>query len=206
MQEPEIGINENTDEDFQFLTYLMMQFRYVVNSYEASLQTEESNQKIAELQGKCAGHRSFMQALHEVGYPDYRDMQEKEVPIIGEDSSQPLEFEQLCSLSANIDELKGTKRYSDLTLNINKKVNEKKDWLYYQANKGRDLFFINGWHNSMELISNWMNHIKDMYEMEKQKKEKDKQEKLPFSEYVHPITKTGLLNTKMPDNDKDDDE
>ena len=52
----------------------MQQLRFRMNIIENTLQTEESGNKIAFLQGNCAGFRSLIAALKEADYDDYTNV------------------------------------------------------------------------------------------------------------------------------------
>jgi hypothetical protein len=172
----EFEVVESVDDRTpSILVDLVHQLNYKVASYEAQLQTEESGNNIAKLQGQCAGYRSYLQSLHEVGYRDFRGDKEELRPW---SDDEMFKFPEMSKIVPLIREWQSSNTYSLLMKNLEAKVDDKKNDLYYEAEKGRDLFFTKGWHNAVQQISDWCSSIIDSYEQEKKRIEKEKSESL----------------------------
>ena len=166
----------------------MVMLRTEMNRTEASLQTEESGTKIAFLQGKCAGYRSLCKILVESGYSDYTDARLTE-ELIFECNK---ENEWYCKTgdynvlsywhlkAMDIEEI-----MSDIKKPFEKRVETMKDKLFYEAEKGRELYFVKGWYFILAIFDDWCAAINLAYEVAKKIKEHeldfgDNEERDPF--------------------------
>lgn len=70
------------------LKKFMEQLRFRMNIIENSLQTEESGNKIAFMQGNCAGFRALCAGLNEAGYGDFSDVKKSENTIFAFDEKE----------------------------------------------------------------------------------------------------------------------
>lgn len=165
------------------LKLFMKELRFKMNIVENTLQTEESGNKIAFLQGNCGGYRSLCAALVEAGYLDFKN--NKEIPektifafdekehkwsVIVKDYSDLLEWE---SVALDIEEVIGEARKP-----LESRVNKMKDRLFYEAEKGRDLHYVKGWYCILSCFDDWCAKIHEAYAIAK----KDHDNSLDFGD------------------------
>lgn len=163
------------------LDVFMKVLRKEMNLIEGKLQVEESGNKIAFLQGNCAGYRSLCKILVESGYPDYTERKETYEGILelnkdDEWYCKTNDFHVLTEwhvFSLDVEEI-----MSDIKKPFEKRVEKMKDKLFYEAEKGRDLHFVKGWFFILAIFDDWCTAIDSSYEIARQKKERE----LPFDD------------------------
>lgn len=164
----------------------MKVLRNEMNLTEASLQTEESGNKIAFLQGKCAGYRSLCNILAENGYTDYTKLtafSEGIVKCNEENEWYTITTDFSVLLDWNLKTLVIEEIMSEIKESFDKRIQKMKDKLFYDAEKGRDLHFVKGWYFIMSVFKNWCRVIQNAYEMVK----KEESQKLPFDDKKDPF-------------------
>lgn len=164
------------------LKMFMEQLRFRMNVIENSLQTEESGNKIAFMQGNCAGFRALCAGLNEAGYGDFSDVKKSETTIFEFNEKENTwsvttgKFDTLLqwnSVALDVEEV-----MEDARKQLQEKINKKKDWLFYESQKGRDLYWIKGWWCIMSCFDDWCAKIHDAYKIAK----KDHDYSLNFDE------------------------
>lgn len=165
------------------LNRFMQELRFRMNIIENTLQTEESGNKIAFLQGECAGYRSLCASLAEAGFDDYRN--NKEVPektIFAFDDKDHhwsittgkfdvlVEWEQA---ALDVEEV-----MSEAKKQLQTRIDKMKDRLFYQAEKGRELYFTKGWYCILSCFDDWCAKIHIDYAIA----EKEKKNSLDFDD------------------------
>lgn len=168
----------------QIVTDLMAQMRWKVNTAEAKLQSEESGTVIANLQGYCAGHRTFMKCIRETGWADFRYNDEAIEPYEN-DGSCILEYDAIVPVHNALDDLTKSDAWKNLHTFMEQEVTEKKNELFYKSDKGRDLHFCKGWYSAMTQIDDWIDELNNDYEImqaQEEKRQAEKKEELPFEE------------------------
>ena len=160
----------------------MEHLRFRMNIIENSLQTEESGNKIAFMQGNCAGFRALCAGLNEAGYGDFSDVKKSENTIFAFDEKNNTwsvttgEYNTLLQwncVALDVEEvMEGARKQ------LQEKINKKKDWLFYESQKGRDLYWIKGWWCIMSCFDDWCAKIHDAYKIAK----KDHDYSLNFDE------------------------
>ena len=165
----------------------MQQLRFRMNIIEAGLQTEESGNKIAYLQGNCAGFRSLIAALKEAGYDDYTNVGVTDHAIFAFDDkdhcwnittgdySLLMLWEQT---ALDIEEV-----MSEAKKPLESRINKMKDRLFYQAEKGRELYFVKGWYCILSCFDDWCEKIHEAYSIA----QKDKKNSLDFGDEDDPF-------------------
>lgn len=157
---------------------LVKQMKGLIRYWQAQLETEESGTKCAVLQGKIAGSNKFLSIISE--YYSSADLIDGEI-----DLEFPVEYspdsEKWYCKETNYEKLVQWKKQADdasFILNnkeseLNEAVGTKKDWLFYEAKKSRDLHYIKGWYFGMSMIEDWTVAIKDGYEIALKKKNQE---------------------------------
>lgn len=167
------------------LVHLIRQLNGEVSDEAARLQIEESGKEIAALQGFCAGATGFRQATYEgFVYPDEaRGQEDNPIEIDATSMACSLPTDELRNVCSDIDELKDTEAWKRVTDNIGAQIDAKKEWLFDQAEKGRDLYWVKGWKNGLQWVLWQINHFHQcltIREAKEEKAAKDKAERLPF--------------------------
>lgn len=153
------------------LNKFMQIMRFDMNVIEATLQTEESGNKIASLQGECSGYRALCACLADSGQPNYAENKETMQTLFKYDGESEkwgckssnyatlLEWETYAlDVEEALDEARGK---------IEKRLNDRKDWLFYHAKKGRDLYFSRGWYKRFIALGEWAVAIHDAFQAAK---------------------------------------
>lgn len=153
------------------LIRFMAALRFRMNQVESALQTEESGNKIAFLQGNCSGFRNLCGALNEAGYGDYSQIEASETTIFAFDekdhtwSVTTSNYETLLDwnvVALDVEEvMEGAKKQ------LNDRINKRKDWLFYNSEKGRDLYWTKGWYLIMQTFDEWCAKIHEAYKIAK---------------------------------------
>jgi hypothetical protein len=139
-----------------------------VKKLEAELQVEESGTKVAIIQGKLAGYNSMISVLNEIEITDFRLIKDsREISCkYNKDFKRWLcedkdfhNVSHLWMLFTNVESIidRFNKTGED-------RIKEKKDWLFYEAEKSRDLHFVKGWFFSFNILNDWKIAIKNQYE------------------------------------------
>lgn len=155
---------------------LMPYFNHEIKVLEEQLQTEESGTKVAIIQGKLAGFRSMIKILNDIEEFNLNTITEtKEIPCKYEN-----EYKAWACNSVDFDTVLGLKiLFNDLADKITlfnqmgeKNINHKKDYLFYEAEKGRDLHFVKGWYFAFNIMNEWQQAIFCQYDhLSKNKKQ-----------------------------------
>lgn len=170
------------------LEAFMQQLRFRMNIIENTLQTEESGNKIAFLQGECAGFRSLCTAIAEAGYVNYKD--DKRAPentIFSFDDKTRKWGVTSSKYSVLIDwettALDVEEVMSEAKKPLESRINKMKDRLFYEAEKGRDLHFVKGWFCILSCFDDWCAKIHEAFSIAK----KEKEHSLDFGDDEEPI-------------------
>lgn len=153
------------------LESFMGELRFHMNIIESRLQTEESGNKIAFMQGNCAGFRSLCTALNEAGYGDYSNVKKSEGTIFKFDEKAnewgvtTSKYNTL--LDYNVKALDIEEVMEQASKQLEEKINKKKNWLFYESQKGRDLYWVKGWWCIMSCLDEWCAKIHDAYKIAK---------------------------------------
>lgn len=153
------------------LIKFMSALRFRMNQIENSLQTEESGNKIAFMQGNCSGFRNLCGALVDAGFGDYSTIKASEGTIFNFDEKENTwsiatsEYSVLLDwdlAAMDVEEvIEGARKQFD------DRINKRKDWLFYNSKKGRDLYWTKGWWCIMSCFDDWCAKIHDAYKIAK---------------------------------------
>ena len=171
--------SENT-----LLSKLFCQLVETTELAEARLQSEENGSKIANLQGYCKGKKTYSMLLRDTGFNIDLSFDRTCFISVDENGAEccNLSFSELSKINSEIEELEDDDNYKNLLKVIEEKVNERKNKLFYDSEKGRDLYWCKGWYEAITKIEYWIKELRFFYNVNKQKIEKAKKEELPFNE------------------------
>lgn len=165
-------MNEKTEKRLgDSLLDFIQQLRFRMNIVENSLQTEESGNKIAFLQGNCAGFRNLCGALKDAGFDDYSMYKAAEKSIFTFDEKDHDwkltigKYEELIpweSAALDVEEALELARKP-----LTDRINKRKDWLFYNSEKGRDLYWTKGWYCIISAFEDWCVKIHEAYKIAK---------------------------------------
>ena len=161
-------------------TLLEMEWQ-TVNNAEAMLQVEESGNKIARLQGICAGFRRLKSLLEEknidfeISAPEQNIFERDENGnyIIGVDYYNEMKLKMLEVYKTQAEEMLADFAEKGLGQAIADRVEDVKNHLFFKSEKGRDLFFYRGWYQSIMSIIDYANCLIREYEVKKAEKESE---------------------------------
>ena len=164
----------------EILMFMLQQLNYKAHDKEAVLQCEESGSKVANLQGFLAGVREYKTNLRNNGWEfdiKYDGTEERKIPYFNDDGCS-IELFELRGLISDIDELTDTADWESFKELWQDAVDWKKDWLFFNSEKGRDLHFAKGWYEAMRTIDNTIERLHREFE----EAEKKAAESLPFDD------------------------
>lgn len=149
---------------------------------EAHLQTEESGTKIAIIQGKLSGFHSMFAVLQDIEKDDFGTVDfTAKIPCVYKDDfkqwfCENSDFDVVLGLHVIFNNVESSlKQFNKLA---EEKIKNRKDWLFYKAEKGRDLHFTKGWFFAFNILNDWKNAIDNQYEYLSEEKRKS----LPFDD------------------------
>ena len=161
-------------------TLLEMEWQ-TVNNAEAMLQVEESGNKIARLQGICAGFRKLKSLLEEknidfeISAPEQNIFERDENGnyIIGVDYYNEMKLKMLEVYKTQSELMLADFAEKGLGQAIADEVDNAKDTLFFESEKGRDLFFYRGYYQSLMSVIDYANCLIREYEVKKAEKESE---------------------------------
>lgn len=161
---------------------LIPYINHEVKVLEAQLQTEESGTKVAIIQGKLAGYHSMISILNEIENTNFKNITDtKEIPCKYNTEFQKWvcdcqEFDVVLNLSVTFNSIDVEETIKSFNYRGEERIQKKKDWLFYTAEKGRDLHFVKGWYFMFNILNEWKEAIQSQYEYLSKKN----RENLPF--------------------------
>lgn len=192
------GGAEKIPETDDIFTQLILQANHEAHRVEAVLQVEDKGNNIANLQGFCAGIRDFKSVANDAGFniiPALFDTANRMTPWIvvidnGDEEEDgdhecELDLNTLTTFSIMLDELTHSPEYITLRDKMTERIKAKKDFLYAEAERGRDLFWIHGWNKGFNWVEEQIKELHHWKEIKQQKAERRAREKaseLPFDE------------------------
>lgn len=161
-------------------TLLEMEWQEV-NNAEALLQVEESGNKIARLQGICAGFRKLKSLLEEknidfeISAPEQNIFERDENGnyIIGVDYYNEMKLKMLEVYKTQSELMLADFAEKGLGQAISEEVEDVKNRLFFESEKGRDLFFYRGYYQSLMSVIDYANCLIREYEVKKAEKESE---------------------------------
>lgn len=125
---------------------------------EELLKVTEGDGKIATLQGYIAGVKDFFNFLEEVGMYENILIAYYETTDVTKDFSCFTENE-IFILAGEAEGLKRLQKYKNLQELVKASIEEKKSFLFNEAQKGRDLSFVHGWREAINYFDKTIEHI-----------------------------------------------
>ena len=152
-----------------------------VNNAEAMLQVEESGNKIARLQGICAGFRKLKSLLEEknidfeISAPEQNIFERDENGnyIIGVDYYNEMKLKMLEVYKTQAELMLADFAEKGLGQAIQEEVEDVKNRLFFESEKGRDLFFYRGYYQSLMSVIDYANCLIREYKEKKAEKESE---------------------------------
>lgn len=123
---------------------------------EVQLEIVEGDGNLADLQGFIAGVKIVINALKENGF--IFDIYDKVTAIETFSDDEILEF------SYEIVEIRSNTNWTEFLNALNEQIAKKKDFLFYEAKKGRDLAFVQGWRKAVFFIDEVFQAIEEKAE------------------------------------------
>lgn len=161
----------------ELLCELMRQMAFVIKQKEARLQIEENATEIAKMQGYLAGFRKYGTIIMTAGFDyDYRVNIATECPWVDDDKAP--DYSELLQIHLMNSELQKNETYKAMAVLLESEIDQKKDFLFYQSEKSRDMHWCKGWYQAISQVEGWIETLENSYELET----KRKSESLPFED------------------------
>lgn len=162
------------------------QLNQVVKTKELSLQVEESSVLIAKLQGYIAGARKYKVLLKEAGFESASTeltgdlFFETDVKGHEECNLLPIQLEIVTPLMHDVIR---SEKFKDFEEKREEAIENAKSSLFFQSEKGRDLYFYRGWYEAIMQIDHWVEKLDEYFYYQQEKKakaEREAREELQF--------------------------
>lgn len=156
------------------LETFIKQLNSVALQMEEKLQIEESGSEIAWAQGFIAGTADYKNLLVTAKYRIDSELYNTQVntALFYENGVCLLDLEELRDVMSDVEELTDSGMYKSIKKIWDDTVAEKKDFLFYNSKKGRDLYFCKGWYAAMNFVGSTITKLEnDLAKKEKEKKE-----------------------------------
>lgn len=162
------------------------QLNQVVKTKELSLQVEESSVLIAKLQGYIAGARKYKLLLTEAGFEGANTeltgdlFFETDAKGHEECNLLPIQLEIVTPLMHDVIRFE---MFKDFKEKREEAIENAKSSLFFQSEKGRDLYFYRGWYEAIMQIDHWVEKLDEYFYYQQEKKakaEREAREELQF--------------------------
>ena len=143
-------------------------YKGIIQEASVSLEYEESSKVLANLQGRLSGAKKFMVLFREI-FPMFREIK----TLKDEEGKERLfnlkdiSFEALNVIEKDLDSLVLSTEYAIMEKAVKETIEKKKAYLFYEAEKGRDLDFIHGFRDSYLSYRERIEAIRDKVESRK---------------------------------------
>ena len=155
----------------EFLDFVISNLKAEVKTCEAKLKVEESGNKIAFLQGFCSGFKRLEKILNSLiieinvlDYPEnmfYWDSEQKKYHL----GEEKLSYSDLVHLNALVYDF--IDFYDDkIKKFVDEEIEECKNLLFFNSEKGRDIFFYHGVYQAIIAPIEYANAIIEAYNIE----------------------------------------
>ena len=155
----------------EFLDFVILNLKAEVKTCEAKLKVEESGNKIAFLQGFCSGFKRLEKILNSLiieinvlDYPEnmfYWDSEQKKYHL----GEEKLSYSDLVHLNALVYDF--IDFYDDkIKKFVDEEIEECKNLLFFNSEKGRDIFFYHGVYQAIIAPIEYANAIIEAYNIE----------------------------------------
>lgn len=159
----------------ELLSLILLDYRKTAEKCTVRLETEESGKVIASTQGELSCCKLFLKTFDKEFSSSFRyetlTLNEQRLPEI-----YTLRDKFLAALESQRQELEKDPTWETFLLKLESYEKQKKEWLYFSAEKGRDLDFVHGWRDCLKKPEELCNSI--MYEYERRTKEREKEPEL----------------------------
>ena len=163
------------------MTDLISQLNFYAEKSKIDLETTESSSDVARAQGFIAGVVKYKEVLEDSGYsldPMLFNTKNNKVPY-WEEAGERLTLNELYLLVNDLDTFLNSDNYNRIKQNWEEAVSEQKDKLFYEGEKGRELYYCKGWYFAMSRVGKMVDWLKEALKHQ----EKEKSESLPFGEF-----------------------
>ena len=163
------------------MTDLILQLNFYAEKSKIDLETTEASSDVARAQGFIAGVVKYKEVLEDSGYsldPMLFNTKNNKVPYF-EEAAERITLVELHRLVNDLDTFLNSDDYNRIKQNWEEAVSEQKDKLFYEGEKGRELYYCKGWYFAMSQVGKIVNWLKE----ELKYQEKEKSESLPFDEF-----------------------
>lgn len=164
----------------EIMLTLIQQLNFEAGMKERLLQQEESENKIANLQGFLSGVRAYKRAMRDSGYildEEFDGTEKRLIPFLDDDICT-IKLPKLREVVYKLNEITASEDFEKFKNVWDEAIDEQKNWLFYISEKGRDLHFVKGWYEAMK----WVDETIEQLEVELELAEKAAAESLPFDD------------------------
>lgn len=133
------------EKNITALIYAEVSMNNLKEVAEQELLVVEGDSNIADLQGFCAGVRVIRSLLESNCLPYTLD-NEVQAQV------EQLDPAIILVMDSDIMEIQASPEWEDFKDDLKKAIEEKKNFLYNEAKKGRDLAFVQGWKKAVSFI------------------------------------------------------
>jgi len=140
-----------------------LKYRNSIKSCSKSLETEESSKILAQLQGELAASKLFIYVLEKKHGLTRINIVDMEEPDHDDFDFRAFDDQTIVKLETQRLQLEKSIAWNDVLDSLNNYREEKKNWLFFYAEKGRDLDFTHAWRDALKQYQWVLNGISDEY-------------------------------------------
>ncbi len=154
----------------QLLGLIVLDYKKSIARCMDNLETEESTNVLAQLQGELSSCKLFLES-----FGNNFTSQLRYESILNESSDMPdftkMRDRTISKLESQRMQLEDNVDWDLLISALDSLIEQKKDWLFYSAEKGRDLVLAHAWRDALKKHEVLRNDIKREYEFRKEQNE-----------------------------------
>lgn len=132
----------------QLLTLILLDYRKSAKECSRRLEFEESSNTLAQIQGELSGCKLFLDTFENTFSSSIRyetlTIDEQKIPDFTKVTDKTL-----AALESQRMKLESNPYWEELMMKFKSHRENKKEWLFSSAEKGRDLVFAHGWRDAL---------------------------------------------------------
>ncbi len=143
---------------------VVMKSRKTIVECKKKLETEEASKQIAILQGTLAGAKLFLSVVHN-NYTSRTFVLEAEIDEEGKEFElRSFDNKSIADLELSRRNLESDPEWEKVAGIFERAIREKQIWLFYTAEKGRDLDYCHGWRDGLQEYVHVLGDISSEYQ------------------------------------------
>ncbi len=147
------------------INLIILSSKASITACKNTLEVEESGKLLAKAQGQLAGSKHFLDIVKE-NYSHIYQVRDSDIELDEEGKVYQMRaFDDATVKQLEIDriELEKDEGWQNVEEILGKAISRKQSWLFYEAEKGRDLDYCHGWRDGLNNYVDVINDASDEY-------------------------------------------